>query len=75
MEYNPFIYLYKTARERLQEQANGPLWIILNPRMRLIIKQGADRRRENLSTISKVVVLILDKVDNAGPRDLVLTAR
>jgi hypothetical protein len=67
--------LYKTARERLQEQANGPLQIILNPRIRLIIEQGADRRRENLPTTSKVTVLIPDKVDNAGPRDLVLAAR
>jgi hypothetical protein len=67
--------LYKTARERLQEQANGPLRIILNPRMRLIVKQGADRRRENLPTVSEVAVLIPDKVDDAGPRDLVLAAR
>jgi hypothetical protein len=43
--------------------------------MRLIIKQGADRRRENLPTISKVIILIPDKVDNTGPRDLVLAAR
>jgi hypothetical protein len=59
----------------LQEQANGPLRIILNPRMRLIVEQGADRRRENLPTISKVAILILNKVDNTGPRDLVLAAR
>jgi hypothetical protein len=59
----------------LQEQANGPLRIILNPRMRLIVKQGADRRRENLPTVSEVAVLIPDKVDDAGPRDLVLAAR
>jgi hypothetical protein len=43
--------------------------------MRLIIEQGADRRRENLLTASEVTVLIPDEVDNAGPRDLVLAAR
>jgi hypothetical protein len=43
--------------------------------MRLIIKQGADRRRENLPTTSKIAVLIPDEVDNTGPRDLVLAAR
>jgi hypothetical protein len=75
MECNPFIHLYKTARERLREQANGPLRIILNPQMRLIVEQGANLRRENLPTISKVAVLIPDELDDAGPRDLVLAAR
>jgi hypothetical protein len=54
----------------LREQANGPLRIILNPRMRLIVEKGADRRRENLSTTNKVAVLIPDKLDDARPRDL-----
>jgi hypothetical protein len=59
----------------LREQANGPLRIILNPRMRLIVEKGADRRRENLSTTNEVTILIPDKLDNAGPRDLVLAVR
>jgi hypothetical protein len=59
----------------LREQANGPLRIILNPRMRLIIEKGADCRRENLPTVNKVVVLIPDELDDARPRDLVLVVR
>jgi hypothetical protein len=59
----------------LREQANGPLRIILNPRMRLIVEKGADRRRENLPTANKVAVLIPDELDDAGLRDLVLAVR
>jgi hypothetical protein len=59
----------------LREQANGPLRIILNPRMRLIMEKEADRRRENLPTANKVAVLIPDELDDARPRDLVLAVR
>jgi hypothetical protein len=74
-ECNPFIQLYKTARERLREQANGPLRIILNPQMRLIMEKGADRRRENLPTANEVAVLIPNEIETTGPRDLVLAVR
>jgi hypothetical protein len=59
----------------LREQANGPLRIILNPQIRLIIEKGADRRRENLPTVNEVAVLILNEIETTGPRDLVLAVR
>jgi hypothetical protein len=43
---NPFITVYKTARERLTDQQTD-FRVLLNPQMRLIIESGADRRREN----------------------------
>ena len=56
---NPFIRLYLTARERLQQQhATGPSRVILNPQMRLVLEQGADRRRENMPTNDEVAAII-----------------
>jgi hypothetical protein len=43
--------------------------------MRLIIKSGANRRRENLLTSNKVTAIILDEYMDASRRDLVLTVR
>ena len=59
----------------MREQANGPLRIILNPQIRLIIEKGADRRRENLPTANEVAVLIPNEIETTGPRDLVLAVR
>ena len=46
-EHNHFVANYLTAHERFRRSA-GPLRIALNPRMELVIQEGADRRRENL---------------------------
>jgi hypothetical protein len=43
--------------------------------MRLVVKAGADRRRENLLTGDKVTVIIPDEYTAASRRDLVLTVR
>ncbi|RMZ76301.1 hypothetical protein DV736_g6706, partial [Chaetothyriales sp. CBS 134916] len=74
---NPFIQLYLTARERLQtnQHANGPSRIILNPQMRLVLEEGADRRRENLPTSDEVAVIIPDEYGNPSRRDIVLAER
>jgi hypothetical protein len=59
---NPFIRLYLTARERLQQQhAAGPSRVILNPQMRLVLEARTDRRRENLPTSDEVTVIIPGK--------------
>jgi hypothetical protein len=42
---NPYIRLYLTARERLRAQQHtaGSSRVILNPQMRLVLEEGADR--------------------------------
>lgn len=41
---NPFISMYRTARERLQLQASSqPSRVILSPQMRLVLEAGAVR--------------------------------
>ena len=58
-EVNLLISLYKTARERLAEQAEGQdTRIILNPQMRLVLEAEADRRRQNLPTVEEVAMLV-----------------
>lgn len=41
---NPFIQLYKTAKDRIEEDTvdGSPTHVILNPQMRLMIEKGAD---------------------------------
>ncbi len=74
-EYNPFIGFYKTARERIAAQS-GPLRILLNPQMRLIMESGADRRRENLPTSNEIAAILLDEFDGEGTtREVILAAR
>ena len=75
---NPYIRLYKTARERLAEAnqaTTGPFRMLISPQIRLVMESGADRRHENLPTASKVAVILPDKVDSSGPRDLILIVR
>lgn len=73
---NPFITMYKTAFERLQDPDNAAeIRIILNPQMRLLLEKGADRRRHNLPTANEVVIIISNEYDRAGFRDIVLACR
>ena len=73
---NPFIDLYKTAHERLQQQQQDqPLRILLNPQMRLIVETGADRRRENLPTGNEVAAIIPNEYTEASRRDILLAVR
>jgi hypothetical protein len=74
MDCNPYISVYRTARERLQAQT-GPLRVILSPQMKLIIESGADRRRENLPTALELAGLIPDEFSDASRRDIVLAVR
>lgn len=75
-ECNPFIAIYKTAFERLQDPGNSPdIRIILNLQMRLLLEEGADRRRNNLPTADEVAIIISDEYDRASFRDIVLACR
>lgn len=58
-DHNPFITIYKTARERLTAATatNSPFRVILNPQMRLIVEKGADKRRENLPTSDEIAAI------------------
>ena len=76
--HNPFIDMYISAREALQNNGNTDktLWIILNPQMRLIMETGADRRRENLPTSNEVGLIIQDdEYSGPGHQDIVVTER
>jgi hypothetical protein len=74
---NPFIPLYRTAHERLQQQdqQDDPFRILLNPQMRLIVESGADRRRENLPTATEIAVVIPDEYSESSRRDILLAVR
>ena len=74
MECNPFIALYRTAHERFADYA-GQSRLLLNPQMRLVVEQGADRRRENLPTSDEVAVIIPDEFAGGSRRDIVLAVR
>ena len=74
---NPFITIFKTAKERLESADNQgiPLRIILNPQLRLIVETGADKRQENLPTSNEVAIIIPNEYDVAGNRDIILADR
>ena len=71
---NPFITVYKTARERLATQQTD-FQVLLNPQMQLVVEAGADRRRENLPISNEVTAIIPDEFTGASRRDLVLAVR
>ena len=74
---NPFITVYKTAKERLDsvEDQEAEVRIILNPQLKLIMEIGADKRRENLPTSNEVVIIIPDEYDVVGTRRIILADR
>ena len=71
---NPFITVYKTARERLATQQTD-FRVLLNPQMQLVVEAGADRRRENLPISNEVTAIIPDEFTGSSRRDLVLAVR
>lgn len=74
---NPFITLYKTAKERLDSLPAGEsnARVLLNPQLQLIMESGADKRRNNLPTSDEIAVIIPDEYDQGGFRDIVLAKR
>ena len=76
-DVNPFIRMYKTAREVLDAHpvVSSPLEVVLDPQLRLLIQRGADRRRENLPISEEIAVIIADEWDKPSFRDTVLAKR
>ena len=77
--YNPFIAMYRTAHERMQEAianvSTEQLRLILNPRMELICATGADQRRHNVPVANEFAMIIPDEYGVASVRDIVLAYR
>lgn len=86
-DVNPFIKLYKTAKEmvdRITEEhtpENPEPWrVVLSPQMKLIYEKtdGVHKGRVNLPAAAEVALIIPDELDDGrakGPRDLILAER
>ena len=82
VEHNPFQNYYHRALESLQvsnaeqEEAgnNGECRAILDVNFQLVVRQGADRRRENLPTVSEFAAILPD-VSDKDSRDIILFIR
>jgi hypothetical protein len=63
-QFNPYHRIFQTARKVLSETSNSQLTrIVITPRLQLIIKKGADRRRENLPVADEIALLIPGEKD------------
>jgi len=76
---NPFIPIYQTAKERLDnanmDTSDEITGVDLNPQSQLIIESGADRPRCNLPTSNEVAMIIGDEYAESGFRDIILASR
>jgi hypothetical protein len=72
---NPYIDLYKTAREQLVTmESHTGAHASLTAELALAMEPGADRRHENLPTTSEVAAIVPDVSPDGQPsRDLQLT--
>jgi len=62
-KYNPFIELFRTAREMLHSSSivdTAGVCVRLNPQLRLILDDSTDYRRYNLPTADKIAGIIPD---------------
>jgi hypothetical protein len=77
-EVNPYIGLYKTARDQMvtMEAHDSPDHTPLTAQLSLVMEAAADRRRENLPTASEVAGVIPDTGPDTLPSlDLSVTLR
>jgi len=76
-ESNPLIQLYLTARERLGEirEVGSNCGLVLNPQPRVVVREGADPRRQNLPTADEVSMILAEEYGDEGCRDIVLAER
>jgi hypothetical protein len=74
---NPYIGLYRTAREQLVAMAShtSPGYASLTTQLGLVMEPGADRRRENLPTTSEVAAIIPDVGRGTEPREFSVMLR
>src|SRR5437667_5861870 len=75
--YNPHIATYLTARERLYEMLaqSQDFRLALNPDMQIVVRKGADLRRENRPTTDGELAAILPNQFQSQWRDIVLAYR
>ncbi|PMD13695.1 hypothetical protein NA56DRAFT_585108, partial [Hyaloscypha hepaticicola] len=73
-DHNPFIRVYKTARERLANQP-GDFRLFLNPQIHLVLQSGTNRYRENLPILTELAGILPDKFTGKNRRDVLLTVR
>lgn len=72
-DVNPFISIYKTAREQLQELEyanNTDVRVLFTPQLKLILESQADKRRYNLPDTEEVAVIIPDETSEHTFRDI-----
>ncbi len=61
-----------TAKEKLKDDlVLSRRRIVIIPQLNLIMEKGADRGRENLLIINKIILLILEEDDQTPGRDLI----
>ena len=74
---NPFINMYATAREQIERARalTGPMQIVLNPRLQLVMEAGSDKRRINLPIALEVAAFIPDEYEDRSFRDIVIAER
>lgn len=72
---NPFISMYKTAREQLRKANNDQIRIVITPQLQLILKDQTDHHQYNLSTTEEVAVIIPEETDRPTHHDICLTNR
>jgi hypothetical protein len=69
--------LYKTAHELLEQVPlqDRATRVTLNAQLRLVVRPGADIRRENLQVVEEVAGLILDDTGESRPQELTVAFR
>lgn len=69
---NPFIALYKTAYEHLQDSNSLPkIWIILNSQICLFWKRGNNHCHHYLPIANEIIIIILNKYNRASFWDII----
>lgn len=72
---NPYISIYRTARERLRQASTDDSMVVLTDRITLAMETGPDRRRENIPTSDEIGLVIPDAQATDTVRPIVLAAR
>ena len=72
---NPFIDIYKTAKDCLDEAPTDSRDIILNPQMKLMLQDGFNKQRTNIPTSTEIAVIIPEETEKPTCRDIVIARR
>lgn len=71
---NPYISLYLTARERINQAGTGSA-VLLTSNLQLVLETGPDRRRENIPTSDEVALILPDAAAAETSRPVTIAAR